>query len=100
MPSTSIWIPLRIPRPNVGRAGAYLKLASRVVNTTHPLEERVMRGKRTVVGIHLLVLGILACNLQGGQGNTPDLPGTITAQALMLQARETTPVPPIGASSE
>ena len=53
-----------------------------------------MRAKRGLIGIHVLLLGILACNLQGGQGSEPDLPGTITAQALTLQAATETPPSP------
>lgn len=59
-----------------------------------------MRAKPALIGIHVLLLSILACNLQGGQGNEPDLAGTITAQGLTLQAREVTPTPPIGSPSE
>ena len=40
-----------------------------------------MQPKRALVAVHLLLLAVLACNLQAGPGSQPDLPGTITAQA-------------------
>jgi hypothetical protein len=41
-----------------------------------------------------MILGILACNMPGGQSNAqPDLAGTITAQALALQVQSNTPGP-------
>jgi hypothetical protein len=53
-----------------------------------------MSAKRVLAGICVLVLGILACNLQGDRLQQPDLPGTITAQALTLQAPAETPPGP------
>jgi len=45
-----------------------------------------MPAKRALIGTLVLALSILACNVSGNPAATPDLPGTITAQALTLQA--------------
>jgi hypothetical protein len=55
-----------------------------------------MPAKRGLIGLHVLLLGILACNLQQGPSAEPDLAGTITAQALTLQAPTSTPANPTG----
>jgi hypothetical protein len=43
-----------------------------------------MPAKRALIGVSVLLIGVLACNVQAAP--TPDLPATITAQALTLQA--------------
>jgi len=44
-----------------------------------------MRPGITLVALHALLVGMLACNLQGSTGNAqPDLAGTITAQAAQI----------------
>ena len=51
-----------------------------------------MRVNRVLFAISVLLIAILACDASGGQtAPTPDLPGTITAQALALQAPSNTP---------
>jgi len=45
-----------------------------------------MKAKRVLIVAHVVLVGILACNLPGSQNSQPDLAATITAQALTLQA--------------
>ena len=53
-----------------------------------------MRNKRyPIAATCMLILAMLACNAPNGQGAQPDLAGTITAQALELQAPSQTPAP-------
>jgi hypothetical protein len=59
-----------------------------------------MMLKRHLAPISVLVLALIACNIQASQSSQPDLPGTITAQALTLQARGSTAIPAIGTPSE
>src|ERR1700690_4419073 len=49
-----------------------------------------MRAKSLYVAFSVLLMAILACNASRGQA-TPDLAGTITAQALLLNAPTGTP---------
>lgn len=54
-----------------------------------------MKSRRFVIAASMLIMTALACTL--GQAAPPaeeDLPGTITAQALTLQAPSSTPAPP------
>lgn len=54
-----------------------------------------MKAKRVLIVAHVLLIGILACNLQTSQSNQPDLAATITAQALTLQAPTETFTPAV-----
>jgi hypothetical protein len=57
-------------------------------------EENAMRAKRTLLAVNALLVAILACNLPAGQNpaQSPNLAGTITAQALLLMESSNTPV--------
>ncbi len=50
-----------------------------------------MRAKSLYLAFSVLLMAILACNAPSGQA-TPDLAGTITSQALLLNASTGTPV--------
>ena len=53
-----------------------------------------MWAKRALVAFNVLLLAMLACNLQGPQAaNTPDLAATITAQAMTAAAPVSTAAP-------
>lgn len=66
-----------------------------------------MKAKRTLIAVNALLAGILACNMPSAgqnpqqQPQQPDLAGTITAQALVLNQQQVgTPVPATQAFTE
>jgi len=54
-----------------------------------------MRPKRVLIAFNTLLIAVLACNLPSIQKSQPDLVGTITAQALSLQALTGTLIPAV-----
>ncbi len=54
-----------------------------------------MSAKRMLIALNALLAAILACNLPAGKGpaQSPDLAGTITAQAMILMQSSHTPEP-------
>ncbi len=55
-----------------------------------------MSSKRIPFALSAVLIAVLACTAGQGDQVTLDLPGTITAQALTLQAPSATPGPPTG----
>ncbi|MFH1185554.1 MAG: hypothetical protein V1755_11025 [Chloroflexota bacterium] len=54
-----------------------------------------MKSRRIIVALNALLIAALACTIgQAPAADGPDLPATITAQALTLQAPTQTPGPP------
>lgn len=53
-----------------------------------------MKTKRVLIGMNILIVALLACNLQSPPASSsPDLAATITAQAMTISAPASTPVP-------